>query len=243
MQWQVRAEVLGESSTKRDSLQEKNIIFNDTNHLSMQCIDHVYHLLFVGEWDDLASGYRDVFDKVLWEQTGLDQLDSLTVMDFGCGTGLLTEVLQKNVSFVICVDAAHLMIDQVHEKIHAREWNNVQAYCVALAHLEQTDESIRQEMEAFNGNVDLIAASSVLSFIPQQDLPNTMKVLGDMLRKGGVLCHSDWPKTEKHPDGMTKETAAKLYEMAGLVKKSTTTVSMNMMGEEHQVFVGVAMKP
>jgi len=165
------------------------------------------------------------------------------VLDFGCGTGLLTEVLQKKVSQVICVDAAPLMVDQVQEKIRAREWTNVKAYCVVLANLEKSSESTRQELDALNGKIDLIAASSVLSFIPQQDLPGTMKKLGELLRpNGGVLCHSDWPKSDHHPDGLTEESATEIYEMAGLEKQSTTVISMNMLGEQHAVFVGVAVK-
>lgn len=179
---------------------------------------------------------------MLWEQTGREQPESLTVLDFGCGTGLLTEVLQTKVERVICVDAAPLMMAQVQEKIRAREYTNVSAYCVALAHLEQSDESVRKEMEALNGKVDLVVASSVLSFIPQDDLPSTMKVLGEMLRPGGMLCHSDWPKTEKNHDGLSEEKASKLYEMAGLEKKSTAIITMDMMGEEHQAFIGVAVK-
>jgi hypothetical protein len=35
----------------------------------------------------------------------------------------------------------------------------------------------------------------------------------------------------------------KWYEMASLTVKSATVISMNMMGEEQSVFVGVAVKP
>jgi cyclopropane fatty-acyl-phospholipid synthase-like methyltransferase len=179
----------------------------------------------------------------LWEKTGLppDGKDSLVVLDFGCGTGLLTEVLQKKAAQVICVDAAPLMVEQVEEKIRAREWKNVKAYTAVLARLEQSPPSVKQDLEAWNDKVDLVVASSVFSFIPQQDLPGTMKKLGELLKSnGGVLCHSDWPKSDEHPDGMTEESALKMYEMAGLEKKSTTVISMNMMGE---CFVGVAVKP
>lgn len=166
------------------------------------------------------------------------------MLDFGCGTGLLTEVLQNEVSKVICIDAAPLMVEQVEEKIRAREWNNVNAYCFALAYLNETEENIRQEIQALYGKVDLVVASSVLSFIPPEDLQETMKVVGSLLRpNGGVLCHSDWPESDQHPDGLTEESAMKLYEMAGLEKKSTSIVSFDMMGQECPVFVGVAKKP
>jgi 2-polyprenyl-3-methyl-5-hydroxy-6-metoxy-1,4-benzoquinol methylase len=197
--------------------------------------------VMAGEWDDLASSYRDAFETILWKQIGLTETKSLTVLDFGCGTGLLAEKLQSKVKRVVCVDAAPLMVEQVEAKIRAREWSNVQAYCLALAHLkEQSDQDMLREME---GKVDLIVASSVLSFIPREDLSGTLKALGKMLKSGGILCHSDWPKTEKNPEGLTEEVAMKWYEMAGLTVKSATVISMNMMGEEQSVFVGAAVKP
>ena len=194
-----------------------------------------------GEWDDLAASYRDGFVNVLWERTGLTP-DSLVVVDFGCGTGLLTESLQNKASKVICIDAAPLMIRQVQGKIRAREWKHVEAHCAALAHLHQSPESVQEDLKEMNGKVDLVVASSVFSVIPKQDISHTMKAIGELLRPGGgVLCHSDWPKTDENPDGMIEESATKLYEMAGLEKQSTI-VSMNIMGEEHPVFVGVAVK-
>lgn len=214
---------------------------------SVSCYDEAQYvyILFVFR-DDLACGYRDEFVKALWEKTGLapEGKDSLVVLDFGCGTGLLTEELQKRAAQVICVDAAPLMVEQVEEKIRAREWKNVKAYTAVLARVKQSPPSVKQDLEAWSDKVDLVVASSVFSFIPQQDLPGTMKKLGELLKSnGGVLCHSDWPKSDEHPGGMTEESALKIYEMAGLEKKSTTVISMNMMGGECPVFVGVGVKP
>jgi FkbM family methyltransferase len=190
-----------------------------------------------GEWDDLASNYRDGFVRVLFN---LIDLDSLVVLDFGCGTGLLTEKLRANVSQVICVDPAPQMIDQVKEKMRAGEWQNVQAHCCALAHLKDAPENIQQEMRALEGKVDLIVASSVLSFIPEQHVAATMKELGSLLRPNGCLLHSDWPKSEKNPGGFTEQTALNFYKMAGLEKKSAKVIDMS--GEQHPVFFGVAVK-
>jgi len=46
-----------------------------------------------GDWDDLASEYRDQFYRILWEETKLDPKQPRTILDFGCGTGLMTEAL------------------------------------------------------------------------------------------------------------------------------------------------------
>jgi SAM-dependent methyltransferase len=191
-----------------------------------------------GEWDDLAATYRDGFVRVLYNFITTDSL----VLDFGCGTGLLTDKLRENVSQVICVDPAPQMIAQVKEKIRAGEWRNVQAYCSALAHLKDAPENIQHEMRALEGKVDLIVASSVLSFIPEQDVTATMIELGSLLRPNGCLLHSDWPKSETHPDGFTEQSALKFYEIAGLEKKSANLISIDMGGERHPVLFGVAVK-
>lgn len=199
-----------------------------------------------GEWDDMAAGYRNAFVKLLWKQTGLKPDEKRVVLDFGCGTGLLTETLrsQSPTSEFICIDAAPSMVRVLKEKIQSSEWNNVRAHSVALASLDSADESIRTDIEGLKGKVDLVVASSVMTFIPADDLPGTMKVIGELLKPGtGIFCHSDWPLSEDHPDGMTEESAVKMYTLANL-KKKTTELTKVSMGESYEadVFVGVAAR-
>mmetsp|Transcript_15533 Transcript_15533/g.21932 ORF Transcript_15533/g.21932 Transcript_15533/m.21932 type:complete len:217 (+) Transcript_15533:24-674(+) len=200
-----------------------------------------------GEWDDLAVGYRNSLVKVLWDRTGITEKKNLVVVDFGCGTGLLTDYLRKHVKEVICIDPSPLMIQQLEDKLHGGQWSNVQAHCIALgdsisiARSKNSDQALRQ----LEGQVDLIIASSVFNFIPKNDLPETMERLGKLLRpNGGILCHSDWPEGDRHPDGFTTDRAKDIYEMAGLHAKSTEEIKMRVMAsEESLIFVGVAQKP
>jgi len=121
------------------------------------------------------------------------------------------------------------------------EWENVDASAVVLASMN--DETIKESIDGLQGTVDLIVASSVMSFIPDEDLEVTMQTLGRMLKPGGLFCHSDWPKSEtQHADGMDEAKAERLYAMAGLTKKMTKIASMDMGGEAIEVFVGVAEK-
>ena len=197
------------------------------------------------EWDDLASGYRDAFLDLLWQETGLDPSAKRTVVDFGCGTGLLTEAMRRQSpnSKFICLDAAPEMIEVLKDKIRAGEWENTKAFSVALASLASAEETVQKELEAVKGKVDLIVASSVMSFVPEDDISATMKVLGDLLKPGGLFCHSDWIKSEQHPDGYDNEKAAKLYGMGGLdaAPHKTSTVKM-MESETDNVFIGLAKK-
>ena len=203
-----------------------------------------------GEWDDMATKYRDEFLKLLWEQTRLNPQGccSVVILDFGCGTGLLTEKMRQlssSTSQYICIDASPAMIHVLQDKIKAGEWNNVQAYNLVLANYDTcTDERIKHDIDNLKGKVDLIVASSVMSFIPKDDLPATMQKLNELLKpNGGIFCHSDWPKSDEHPDGFTEEKANEMYEMGNLKEMSSLVTTIDMGGGyKGNVFVGVAAK-
>ena len=200
-----------------------------------------------GEWDDLAAGYAKAFYNLLWKETGLDRKelqDKAIIVDFGCGTGLLTAMLRPVASQVLAIDASSKMIDLLQEKIKAREWENVQAHAIQLGNLAQAEESARKAVEDMDGKVDLVVASSVLTFVPEEDIQATMAGIGRLLKPGGIFCHSDWPKSEaKNPNAMTTEKAEKFFAMAGMVAESTQIRKMSMGGEDMDVFIGVARKP
>jgi hypothetical protein len=137
------------------------------------------------------------------------------------------------------------MIEVLEDKIRGGEWDNVHAFVTVLADLSSANESIRQQVEELYGTVDLIVASSVMSFIPAEDMEATMKVLGRMLKPdSGIFCHSDWPKSEAtHPDAMSDEKSVKMYSMGGLEAESTQIIKMDMSGpDQPEVFFGVAKK-
>jgi hypothetical protein len=146
----------------------------------------------------------------------------------------------------ICIDAAPNMIHMLQDKIDAGGWNNVRAYNVALSNYEDSNactEKTKIDIAAIKGKVDLIVASSVITFIPKDELPATMAVLGELLKPGsGIFCHSDWPKSDENPDGFTEEKAEMIYAMGGLTKKSSLITKFDMGGgHKGDVFVGVAV--
>jgi len=195
-----------------------------------------------GDWDDLASKYRDQFYRILWEETKLDPKQPRTILDFGCGTGLMTEALVEACpeSKIICIDAAEDMILQVQQKIQARDWNNVEAHTVILSRLESMDEESQKKLTSLKGKVDLIIASSVMAFVPKPDLTKTMERLAEFLAPNGIFCQSDWPKSEEDPDGFSVESAVNLYEKGNLKMKSHAVKTIIMGSDEGQIFVGVA---
>jgi SAM-dependent methyltransferase len=212
-----------------------------------------------GEWDDMGAPkeYSDSFMSLLWKQTGLKAAvaagEKRVVVDFGSGTGLLTENLRNSsessssssssssTTTFICIDPASAMAGVVRDKILAGGWSNTRVHSVALANLENADDTVQKDLESLKGTVDLIVASSVMSFVPKDDLPTTMKVLAGLLKKsGGLFCHSDWPKGESAPDGFTADTAKEMYDLGGLSVKSALDTTFKMGSEEAAVFFGVA---
>lgn len=197
------------------------------------------------DWDDMAAGYCNQFVDVMWGQIGLepDEAGEMVVLDFGCGTGLLADRLRSVVSRVVCVDASPKMIEKVQSKIVDGKWSNVNAFVAGLACVRDSPTDTQRKLEELRNSVDLVAASSVLGFIPKADLSETMKKLGSFLKKGGIFCHSDWPISSKHPDGFSKERANEVYAMAGLEVVATDEINIVMGDETTPVFFGVARKP
>jgi 2-polyprenyl-3-methyl-5-hydroxy-6-metoxy-1,4-benzoquinol methylase len=197
-----------------------------------------------GEWDDVASEYCDQFHKILWEETTLNPNQALRILDFGCGTGLLTERLLESSpeSKIVCIDAAEDMIMQVQQKMQAREWKNVEAYLATLGRYNEMETDLREKIDSLVGTFDLIVASSVINFIPPQDLAVTIQALGKLLKPGGIFCHSDWPDSKLFPGGITLEKAENLYREGKFKMKSHALRPVKIEGEEGIVFVGIAEK-
>jgi 2-polyprenyl-3-methyl-5-hydroxy-6-metoxy-1,4-benzoquinol methylase len=164
----------------------------------------------------------------------------LNVLDFGCGTGLLTGKLAETCASVVAVDASPRMIKMLKDKIKCREWHNVRVHEAVLA----KDSSALSELE---GTIDLVVASSVMTFVPENDLGPTMEVIGRLLKPNGkgVFVHSDWPMSEgkQEKDIMTQEKALYMYAKGGLSLESDAIVTFSM-DKSHavDVFLGVARK-
>ena len=209
-----------------------------------------------GEWDDLAAGYARGLYSLLWETVGIDpvllSVSTTRVIDFGCGTGLLTEKLRTVCAQVLAIDASTRMMQVVKEKIRSSEWENVQAVTAVLGQPEDGDATnttdaaaTRQILSDWRGTADLVVASSVMSFIPESDMEATMQAIARLLKPGGIFCHSDWPASEaKLPnESMWEDKAMQMYAMGQLKVQSIQIVTMNVGGGEAvEVFVGVACK-
>eukprot|EP00164_Ancoracysta_twista_P005901 GFYU01008119.1.p1 GENE.GFYU01008119.1~~GFYU01008119.1.p1 ORF type:complete len:173 (-),score=65.13 GFYU01008119.1:73-591(-) len=121
------------------------------------------------------------------------------VLDFGCGTGAMTEKISPLAKAVVGLDASGAMIEQFNKKKLA---NATGIACLLDDNTAKTTEALQQP---FN----LIIASSVISFVP--DPAATIKTLHSLLAPGGILVQSDWLAAKPGGHGFTGEQVKEMY--------------------------------
>ena len=73
-------------------------------------------------WDEYAEEWDSNADVITYSQKAYDSLcetvnpEGLDVLDFGCGTGLLTEKLSPIVSKIVAIDSSEKMISILNKK-------------------------------------------------------------------------------------------------------------------------------
>jgi len=152
------------------------------------------------EWDEYAEDWdtdptvieyaKNAFKSLLAE---ID-LHNLSVFDFGCGTGALTEIISPKVKSVVALDASPKMIDL----LAAKNMKNV------LPISEFLSKELIDNNQLLKQKFDLIIASSVCSFLP--NYPLTLSLLKSMLKPNGVFIQWDWAAdTENSEMGLTEK--------------------------------------
>jgi len=187
-------------------------------------------------WDDHADGWDSNEAVILYCQKAYEvllnivDLEGRKVLDFGCGTGLLTERISDQASSVVAIDPSGKMISVLTGK----HLNNVRAI-----NGELTQELIDND-EVLRSGFDIIVASSALAFVP--DYQQTLKLLKQLLRKGGFLVQWDWLKEREEPGiGFSEELIELALEQAGFSKYSTSVpFSIESPNGSMKVVMGIA---
>lgn len=170
-------------------------------------------------WDEHASGWDDHPAVVAYANAafaslvGVTELAGKRVLDFGCGTGLLTERLAPQVAEVIAVDASAEMVKVLAAKALAN---------VRFTVAEWTAETIGADPLAAEP-FDIVVCSSVCAFLP--DYPAAVAMLAERLVPGGLFVQWDWeldPEADE-PFGLTREAIRAALENAGLTVVSVDT--------------------
>ena len=168
-------------------------------------------------WDDYAEEWDSNEDAISYANkafnTLFDQinLEGLNVLDFGCGTGLLTERISPHASNIVALDSSSKMIAILDNK------NLPNVSTVA----EQLSEELINKNASLNNRFDLIVASSVFGFLP--DYESTLKLLKSLLVPDGVLVQWDWLSPSEDSDfGFSEETIESAYRNTGFNLTSIT---------------------
>jgi 2-polyprenyl-3-methyl-5-hydroxy-6-metoxy-1,4-benzoquinol methylase len=172
-------------------------------------------------WDEHADGWdedpavRSYSDAAFASLVQLDhdgrlKLDGAQVLDFGCGTGLLTEKLSQCAKAVVAIDTSVAMIQVLKEKIARRGLDNVTAVA------EPIEAAMAADAGLIEASFDVVTCSSVCAFL--QDYPAMTRTLSRMLRPGGGFVQWDWeldPASDE-PFGLTRSQIEQALNAAGL---------------------------
>ena len=164
------------------------------------------------EWDSYAENWdvdpnveeyaKNVFSELLER---ID-INGLTVLDFGCGTGALTQLMSPIVKSIVAIDPSSEMIKHLDKKA----LNNVSSISDYLS------KELVQTLPEFKNKFDLIVASSVCGFLP--DYEATLSLLKSQLKDGGVFIQWDWLSNDDSSDmGLSEKRVEQALVESGFV--------------------------
>ncbi len=140
----------------------------------------------VYDWDNLAKHWEDnttntqFVGQVFQQLKTLTSLDGKHVLDYGCGTGLLSQMMSPFVKSIVALDASESMIEELDQK----ELANVEPVVDALT------RGLVAQHPAFRKQFDLIVAASVCGYV--DDFAQVADIIYSLLDDGGVFIQWDW---------------------------------------------------
>lgn len=164
---------------------------------------------------------------------------AMDAMDFGCGTGLLTMLLQPHLRSIVGVDTSRGMLDELERKVRNEGVTNVRT--------RQCDVGRGERPE---GPFHLIVSNMTLHHIP--DLPPLFRLFHELLLPGGTICLADLDKEDgtfhDNPSGIPhfgfeRRTVEDILGKAGFTELRDCTASVvQKNAREYPVFLIFARK-
>ncbi len=193
-------------------------------------------------WDEHAAGWDDNPAVAAYAEAAFadaqrvvgDALTSARVLDFGCGTGQLTQRVAAVAGEVIGVDTSAAML----AVLDAKSLGNVRT-----VHTRLTAELLAQDAR-FSAPFDVVLCSSVLGFVP--DHPATVAMLASALAPGGWFVQWDWERNDAddEPMGLTLPSIREALLGAGLeILRVDTAFTIEIEGHSMAPLIGAARKP
>ncbi|MDL2300172.1 class I SAM-dependent methyltransferase [Clostridiaceae bacterium OttesenSCG-928-D20] len=142
----------------------------------------------IEKFDAMASRYdtedKDIVAKIIADEIAknLSDTEGKTLLDYGCGTGLVGLRLLKHFSSAVFVDASQNMVSELEKKLEELEITNAIALCLDL------------EEKSFKLSADYIIVVQTLLHIKNPE-PLIAELFG-LLNPGGHLIIVDFDKNE-----------------------------------------------
>ncbi|CAE6934193.1 class I SAM-dependent methyltransferase [Vibrio sp. B1FLJ16] len=188
------------------------------------------------DWDGLAKNWesnpatKQFAQSVLEQLQQLTQLDGIKVLDFGCGTGQLSQLLSPIVKDIVALDASEEMIEELDKK----ELANVEPVVDTLS------RGLVAQHPAFRGQFDLVVASSVLAFV--DDVDSALDISRSLLNLGGFFVHFDFV-SEEGQEGLSVAKSRDALIKAGFNEVEVKSVfDITSDGQTMSVLMGVGRR-
>ena len=192
-------------------------------------------------WDDHAVGWDANKDVRAYADMAFESLNRLIaplmpnlsgrrVLDFGCGTGLLSQKLAPLCSEIVAVDTSAKMIDVLRGKVSNEVSKNIIPLQIKI------NTAVVNQRPELAEKFDLIVASSVCSFLP--DYEAALRDLSQMMKQGAYFAQWDWLAD------MAIDRIQNAYKETGLntiIVEEVFTLAVE--GESMPVVMGLAQAP
>lgn len=190
------------------------------------------------DWDEYALTWEKDETTTTFAQNVFQQLQKMTsvagkhVLDFGCGTGLLTQLISPLAKDIVALDCSEAMIEELDKK----ELKNVEP---VVDHLTR---GLVAQHPAFRKQFDLIIASSVCGFVA--DFQEVAVIIHSLLDEDGLFVHWDWLVDDADPEyGLSQTDIERTLTKAGFSDVETRIAfELNTAQGLKSVIMGVGRK-